>query len=59
MELMNYEFLLLPTADGTCAEKWLKIPEFLAKDMKGKLIVSIHLPQRKGYIFRSFKVGRI
>jgi len=43
-------------ATASEAGKWYKIPEFLALDMTGKVLVSISFPERKGYTFRSFKV---
>ncbi|ODN05821.1 Indole-3-acetaldehyde oxidase [Orchesella cincta] len=38
--------------------KPLSMTEFLATDMKGKLILSVHLSKLDGYHYRSFKITR-
>jgi len=49
------EKIVFVAAEGDISKQYSML-EFLALDMKGKLIVAVHMPQRKGYYFRSFKV---
>ncbi|ODN02750.1 putative aldehyde oxidase 1 [Orchesella cincta] len=63
-------FVILETLGATIQIAWLKgqpasldstsmyLPEFLATNMHGKIVLSVHLPSRKDHFYRSFKITR-